>query len=99
MSEKTVRAMGIAWYREEDWDAIKRVMVDSDKLHARYEDWLKVAEKLFNDSRQGGRIVERAYIDPAEFAGWCALRGLNVDAQARQKFCAEFVAKKHRYSN
>ena len=68
MAGNTVRAIGIPWYREQDWDDIKRVMVDSDKLHARYEDWLEAAMKLENDIRQSGQIVERAYIDPTEFA-------------------------------
>ena len=99
MAGKTVRAIGIPWYREQDWDAIKSVMVDSDKLHGRYEDWLEAAENLENGIRQRGQIVERAYIDPTEFAGWCALRGLNVNADARGKFASELAFKKHGYSN
>ena len=96
MVTKRIAAVGIPWYREADGDAIKGVMVDAHKLHPRYQDWLKRAEKLENDIRQSGGIVERAYINPADFAGWWALRGLDVDADGRQKFAAEFAATKHR---
>ena len=99
MVTKRIDAVGIPWYREADWDAIKGVMVDAHKLHPRYQDWLEAAEKVENHARQSGRIVERAYIDPAEFPGWCALRGLDVDADGRQRFAAEFAATKHRYSD
>lgn len=96
---QTIRVIGIPWYREGDWDAIKSMMTDAHKLHARYKDWLKAAEGLEHNIKKSGQIVERAYIDPDEFPNWCAVHGLNVDADARNRFANEFVAGKHRHSN
>jgi hypothetical protein len=94
-----IRAVGIPWYREEDWQEIRRVMIDAAKLHDRYEEWLKAASQLEKRIRDSGQIAERVYIDPKEFPAWCGLRNLNVDAEARTFFANEFVARKYRHSN
>ena len=88
-----VRAIGIPWYREEDWGAIRSIMTDAHKLHVSHKDWLKAAEGLEQNIKRSGEIVERAYIDPDEFPGWCAVHGLNVDADGRNRFASEFVAR------
>jgi hypothetical protein len=96
MSQIPVRAIGIAWYRREDWDELRRLFVDTDVLPDTYNSWLSVAEKLVqNITRQGG-IAEKVYIEPREFARWCAVRGLDIDAKARTRYANEFVARKYR---
>lgn len=61
----TVRAVGIPWYRQEDWSALMSIFEDRHVLHDRFRDWRKAAEGLEKKLRQQGHIVERAYIDPA----------------------------------
>jgi hypothetical protein len=91
--------MGIAWYRKEDWPQIKKIMIDAHKLHERYDDWLKAATQLEQRITQTGAIAERVYIDPEEFPRWCKARGLNVDAQGRERFGNEAVFLKYRHAN
>lgn len=91
-----VRAIGIPWYRREDYPGILRIMADSDKLPPTWTDGNKRAEQALKLHQGNGAVVEKVYLDPNEFTGWCALRGLNIDAQARIRFANEAVARKYR---
>lgn len=89
-----IRVVGIAWYRPEDYDAIRRVMADGKQLPASFHVWRMNAETGEKQLRRQGHTVVRAYIDPETFPDWCRARGHDVDAQARMDF-ANIVAKEH----
>ena len=82
----------MAWYRFEDYEAILRIMSDSNKLPTSFHVWLMKAEAGEKKYRRDGHIVIRAYIDPETFPDWCRLRDLNIDAQARMEY-AGLIAK------
>jgi len=86
--------VGIVWYRPEDWVALKSILVDSDTLDDSYQDWLKGAEEVEQRLRREGHIVERVRINPRTFPGWCTLKGLRTDANARTEYATEFVQLK-----
>lgn len=90
-----IRAIGIAWYRRSDWKRLLTLFPDRDRLHSTYDKWLGAAEKGEREFKRKGHIVERVYIDPDEFPGWCASRGLEPDASARNTFASEAVAIKY----
>ena len=96
MVERTIRAIGIPWYRREDWDALVVLFSDLAKLPATYNKWLRRAEQAERELKRQGTITERVYLDPVEFAGWCAGRGRKIDAAARMNFATEAVTGKYR---
>ena len=83
------RAVGIPWYRREDYGRILDVMVDRHVLPDTFEEWRKKAGGLESHYRSQGVLTVRAVIDPGEFTAWCRARGLNVDAQGRMAFANE----------
>ena len=97
MVERTIRALGIPWYRREDWDALLALFVDAERLlPATYDKWLRRAEQAEKEFKRQGTIAERVYIDPIEFSLWCVDRGTDLDAAARMNFAAEAVDRKYR---
>ena len=84
----TVRAIGIAWYLEDDYAEIRSIMDDGDRLPATWHQWRLDAEQAEKRLRRQGIITVKAYIDPRQFPGWCRARGLDVNAEARQQFAA-----------
>jgi hypothetical protein len=86
MPNLRIRAMGLVWYRREDYPRILEIMTDAELLPRRWEAWHKGAEKVEREAKRSGVIVIRAVIDPDEFPSWCAARDLNVDAKARTEF-------------
>jgi len=92
-----VKAVGVAWYRQEDYAKIRSIMEDHRKLPPTYKQWLKKANKAVESSRAEGLLVEKAYIDPETFPAWCKSRGLNVDAKGRMDFASEAAFLKYRH--
>lgn len=86
-----IRAVGISWFREEDYVRAHSIMDDPQVLPVTYREWQKKAEGTERQIKAQGFIVYRAIIDPDTFPAWCALRGLNVDAKARMAFGSEFA--------
>jgi hypothetical protein len=91
MAQNITTIAGMAWYRPEDYAAILSIMEDPHTFFNTYEEWLSSAEKGEKSMRLQGRIVVRAYIDPATFPAWCRGNGHNVDAKARAAY-AKFIA-------
>jgi hypothetical protein len=83
-----IRITGMVWYKLEHYDAILRIMADSQKLPATFHEWRMKAETGEKVRRRSGEFVVRVFIDPETFPDWCRSRGLNVDAQARNLFAA-----------
>jgi hypothetical protein len=91
MIDPGIRAVGISWYREQDYPRILKLMIDSDALPSIYSAWKKKAELQERDVQAEGITTFRAIIEPDEFPGWCKAHGWNVDAEGRSAFASEFA--------
>jgi len=91
-----LRVIGISWFREEDYAAIRGVSEDGHKMPSKWKDWLNGAEEFEQKAIQSGKIVERINIDPNTFPDWCKKNGVGVNRQGRQKFAAMAVGSKYR---
>ena len=87
----TPKAMGLVWYRKEDYARLKSIFEDGDKLAVTYEDWLAPAEKFTRLVEAQGIRVIKAEVDPNTFPEWCAANGVDVDANGRSAF-ANYIA-------
>ena len=89
-----ISAMGVPWYRRQDYARILEVMEDAHLLPPTFDKWLYRAEQALKQAVDRGVLPVKAYIDPDQFVAWCRDRGLNVDAAARMQFAAA-VAHAH----
>lgn len=96
-----LRAVGLAWFREEDYAALRRIFDDGGKMPTTWKEWLQNAEGMERKAKAQaaaqGAVIERVYIDPDTFPDWCAANGVKPDSQGRHKFVAVTTAQK--YSN
>lgn len=81
-------AVGMPWYRREDYPRIRAIMADADRLPVGFDEWEKKAEAFERDVKRGGKIVVRAIVDPDTFPAWCRERSLNVDTKGRSMFAS-----------
>lgn len=86
--EPSISTIGMAWYRAEDYDAIRRVMADGYNFPMDFAQWLKKAEARERRFRRDGYAVARVFIDPDLFREWCRPRGLKRDHLARIMFAS-----------
>lgn len=95
MARGVIRAVGIAWFRREDWDSVKQLFVDADRLPATYDEWLRKTEKVAERVEAQRGIADKVYIKPAEFSAWCAVHALDIDARARTSYASWVVARRY----
>jgi hypothetical protein len=96
MMPQLTRAIGIPWYRGEDYLLLRALMVDADNLPPVYDDWLLGAEELEERLVRDGHSVERVFIDHDEFMEWCRARNCGWDADARSAYVQEIVGRRYR---
>jgi hypothetical protein len=82
-------AIGVAWYRPEDWERLRQLCPDREQMHHRYEDWQTEAKRAERAMKHDGYTVLRVVIDPDELAGWCAIRGLTPTPDVRAQYVSE----------
>ena len=87
------QAVGIAWYREENYTRLRDMFDDGEKLHPTFTGWQKAAlatkEKLEND----GLVVYCVDIEPSVFADWCRNEKMKLNAEARNKYSSYMAYK------
>ena len=90
-----VEIVGIAWYRRSDWDKLRALFVDSDKLPSTWDDWERRATAMERMAQEQGKRVVRAEIRPKHFADWCIRTGRQPDADARMAWGSEAAFAEH----
>ena len=85
------RRVGMAWYRPDDYDRLREILVDGAKLPASYDMWRISAEQVATTVSQSGVDVVRVTLEPDVFAAWCGARGLTTDGTARARFANEMA--------
>lgn len=79
---------GIAWYRPEQWNALKEFCEDWETMDTSYDDWKRHAEKTLRNLRAKGLHVQPVDFDLQEFKMWCSTNGKRPNAEARSEFAA-----------
>ncbi len=92
MTKVPIRAAAFCWYRREDYARIRTLMRDGYALPASFAAWQERNERGVARFESEGGIAMRVYLDPEEFAAWCAKRRLAPDASARLQYVAEAAA-------
>ena len=83
--------VGIAWYRPEDWDALKNFCEDWERMDPTYDDWKRHAEETLRNLRSQGLQAQPVDFDLNEFKMWCTVHGERPTGEARSKFVSSKV--------
>jgi hypothetical protein len=78
--------LGIGWYRKEQWDYLRSIAPDRDKLEATWEGWAEFAEKKMIELMKDGHQVQKVPIDVTEFELWCRSKRRPCDSAARAAY-------------
>lgn len=96
---RQVQIIGIAWYREAEYDQVRRLMLDGSKLPRTYGEWSIAAQRAKETAKTAGAVPVEAYIDPATFVDWCRAHGHQADAQGRMAWANSVAAKMYQSGN
>ena len=87
--------MGVAWYRKEQWELLRKISEDVDKLEGTYEEWLREATVGLKRMKDIGMEAEKVDIDVNELVAWCKQRGEPVNGSSRSEFAADKIRRKY----
>ncbi len=86
-------AIGIAWYRKDQWDLLRILSADGADIEQTYEEWEAVAITRTEEMELAGAVVSRVDMDIREVAAWCRRKGVPLDGDARARYCADRMRK------
>jgi hypothetical protein len=83
--------VGIGWYKKEQWEELRRVSVDKERLEATWDDWAENAERTMVHLMQQGHHVEKVTVDVSDLVAWCQKKGRPCDGDARAMFVTDHL--------
>jgi hypothetical protein len=86
-------AVGVAWYRPEQWERLREISVDKDILEETHAEWVQNAEKAVQDLRQQGMKPVKVDVDVEELLRWCENQHIAVNGEARSQYAAAKVGE------
>ena len=87
------RKVGVTWYTETEWSAVKAAAVDAERFEDTYEAWLAMAEASRSQLLAVGVITEPVYIEASQLLAWCLAHGKTNNAASRSAFVAHLLHK------
>lgn len=88
------RAIGVAWFREEDYQRIREI--SDDDMIPTFVEWEAKMLQLLARPAPPGVILEKVIIDPEELLDFARRHHAGkIDSQVRGAFAATLVAKKY----
>lgn len=88
-----IQAVGMAWYKRENFERLRAMFEDRHKLHRTFDEWLRDAEIGRKGLEAKGVRVICVDIDPDQFRAWCDASGKRVNAEGRIDY-ANLIAYK-----
>ena len=82
---------GIGWYKKEQWDELRRVSVDCDKLEATWEEWAANAEETTIRLMKSGAQIQKVTVDVNDLVLWCRAQNRPCDGEARAAFVTSHI--------
>jgi hypothetical protein len=86
--DSSTSAVGVAWYKPEEWETLRNVSTDKDKLEETHAEWLKEAERVVKGLRQQGLQIIKIDVEVADLLLWCESQEIPLNAEARAKYTA-----------
>lgn len=89
----TVTQLGLARYGREDWERLREIADDRDKLDDTYEDWERQALKMIQDLEVVGRRVQKVPINIEALIAWCSERKCRIDMATRSEYVSYLLSQ------
>src|SRR5213593_4552323 len=82
---------GIAWYSSAEWQKLREVAADPDRLENTYQEWLAVLEQAWKKMVAAGIALVKVPVDVSNLTNWCRERNIPIDGKARAQYVTEII--------
>ena len=81
--------VGVTWYTEEHWRAVKTAATDPERFEDTYAEWTAMAIKAVADLKKAGVKTVRCFVVPNELLSWCLAHNKPNNSASRAAFVSE----------
>jgi len=85
-------AIGIAWYHRHQWERMREVSENREKMAVLYDDWLKNAESQVKKFESSGTAVHKVYMDVDLLIAWAARHNVKINMHGRTLYTNYLLA-------
>lgn len=86
--DKGVPALGVGWYREDQWPLLLQHSADRENLNQTYAKWLEMVNKKMEDLIVADFQPLKIPVDVHDMVRWCRGQGIAMDGEARAAYVA-----------
>lgn len=83
--------LGIAWYREDQWNLLNSTAADPESLEDTYQDWLEKAINLMSELEKKGHKPIKVDFDVDKFNKWCWSNRKTPNGKARSEYVTHLL--------
>jgi hypothetical protein len=83
--------LGIAWYREDQWELLKVTATDPEVIEDTYQEWLANAKVRVEELREAGQEIVEVDFDVNEFNDWCRNNEKTLNGTSRSEYTAQLL--------
>ena len=83
--------IGIGWYKKDQWEELRRVSTDRDKLEATWDEWSANAERTIIRLMETGANVQKVSVDVDDLILWCRSQNRPCDGGARAAYVTAHI--------
>jgi hypothetical protein len=66
-----------AWFRREDYERIREIMDDGDRLPPAFDEWERTAKEQLSQAAANGVTITPVVLDPDKFLAYCKEKNLS----------------------
>lgn len=88
-------ASGVAWFDRDQWQRLREVAADPERLKDSYDEWVAMASRAIADLEAQGMIIEKVSVDTKALVAWCNSQQRPVDSAARAEFAVRELRRLH----
>lgn len=84
--------VGIAWYKEDEWERLKLEFDDSEKMHTTWNEWRQATESGIEHMHRKNKIMYPVILEADEIKAYCSKMNLPNTSSTRIKLVNEILA-------
>jgi hypothetical protein len=87
--------VGVAWYRQQEWQRLLEVSQDRDDLESTYDEWAAAMPARMAEIQKAGFKPHRIDVAVEDLIAWCRSNGRLLDGAARADYTAHKLRDLH----
>lgn len=95
MAEEDKHYAGICWFDKNQWDRLKEVAEDRDRLEDTWEEWHSRSLDMIETFATRNIFIEKVPVDLEELILWCESKKKGVNSATRAEFVTQKMLEKN----